>query len=87
MVLPWFELHTSGISDLDEKVLPLFQQGPQILFKSGLRFTLRLSRYCAFNVPVVYMARDLMILMRATFITRALKWQRAKRVPFVPKTV
>ncbi len=47
------------------------------------------------NVPVVYMARDVMILMRATYITPAierwalkietflgLKWQRAKQVPF-----
>ncbi len=49
------------------------------------------------NVTVVYMARDLMFLMWATSITRAIrrgvtgtfsgpgKRQRAKRVPFWPK--
>jgi hypothetical protein len=51
------------------------------------------------NVPVVYMVRYKMVLRRATSITRgmrrggprklrlfwALKWLRAKRVPFGPK--
>ncbi len=52
------------------------------------------------NVPFVYMARDVMILMRAISITRALLrgcpwirdffgpwWQQVKRVPFGPKKV
>ncbi len=55
----------------------------------------------SFNVPVVNMARGVMILMRATSITRAigrggpwksilfcaLKWQRAKWAPFGPQKV
>jgi hypothetical protein len=53
------------------------------------------------NVPVVYMVRDEMILMPENpfrgplkgvdpenrDLFWALKWQRAKRVPFVPKKV
>ncbi len=30
MLLLWFELGSSGISDLDEKVLPIYRQGPPI---------------------------------------------------------
>jgi hypothetical protein len=32
----------------------------------------KISCLCAFNVPVVYMARDVMILMRAISITSAI---------------
>ncbi len=53
------------------------------------------------NVPVVYMARDVMFFMPAISISRAigrgwalksrlfraLKWYRVKRVPFGPKKV
>ncbi len=78
-------------------------------FQMGCRFMLRIPYslpcpiywFLIINVPVVLMARDVMILRQAISITRAfvrvgpwksrlfwaLKWQRALRVPFWPKKV